>query len=95
MATGAFVLSDDGTTCGSTARGMRSRSSMKSSHSALAMFSSSVRLALETSVTCRSPCDSFHTSQLSIVPKASSPFSARWRAPGTCSSSQASLVPEK
>ena len=65
------------TTCGSTARGMRNRSSMKSSHWALVTFSSSVRLALDTSVTCRSPLVSCHTSQLSIVPKASSPFSAR------------------
>ena len=44
-----------------------------------------------TSVTWRAPPVSFHTSQLSIVPNASSPRSARARAPGTCSSSQREL----
>jgi hypothetical protein len=37
----------------------------------------------------------FQMSQLSIVPQASSPRSARSRTPGTFSSSQAILVPEK
>jgi len=59
------------------------------------MLKSRVRLALVTSVTCSAPPLRFHISQLSTVPKASSPASARWRAPGTLSSSQATLVPEK
>jgi hypothetical protein len=37
----------------------------------------------------------FQISQLSMVPKASSPASARARAPSTLSSSHAILVPEK
>jgi hypothetical protein len=37
--------------------------------------------ALETSVTCRAPSVSCQISQLSTVPKASSPRSARARAP--------------
>ena len=47
------------------------------------------------SVAWTRPPVSFHTSQLSTVPKASSPRSARRRAHGTWSSSQAILVPEK
>jgi hypothetical protein len=58
-------------------------------------FISSVRLALLASVTCACPPVSFHASQLSTVPKHSSPRSALARASGTWSSSQASLVPEK
>jgi hypothetical protein len=52
-------------------------------------------LALLTSVTCTAPPVSCHISQLSTVPKASSPRSAAARAPGTWSSSHCSLVPEK
>ena len=54
-----------------------------------------VREALLTSVTCTLPPVSCQISQLSTVPKASSPRSAAARAPGTLSSSQRSLVPEK
>ena len=55
-----------------------------------------VREALLTSVACSAPPVSCHISQLSTVPKASSPRSAALlRAPGTWSSSHLSLVPEK
>ncbi len=53
-----------------------------------------VREALETSVTCAPPV-SLWMSQVSMVPKASSPRSAWARAPSTWSSSHAILVPEK
>ena len=51
-----------------------------------------VRDALVTSVTWVRFSLRCHTSQVSTVPKASSPRSARARAPGTLSSSQAILV---
>ncbi|CAM5653186.1 hypothetical protein STENM223S_05500 [Streptomyces tendae] len=57
-----------------------------------------VRPALVTSVTRRPPSVPpvrFQISQESMVPKAMSPFSARARSPGTWSSSQAALGPEK
>ena len=54
-----------------------------------------MREALLTSVTCSAPPVRFQISQLSTVPNASSPRSARARAPGTWSSSQASFVAEK
>ena len=54
-----------------------------------------VREAFDTSVTCNAPPESFHASQLSTVPNASSPRSACSRRPGMLSSSQASLVAEK
>ena len=54
-----------------------------------------VREAFDTSVTCTSPLVRFHTSQLSTVPKRSSPFSALSRAPGTFWSIQRILVAEK
>ena len=78
--------------------------SSSSSQSPARMSKSSVRDALLASVAWTalapaSPADappvSSHISQLSTVPKASSPRSAAARAPGTWSSSQASLVPEK
>ena len=47
------------------------------------------------SVTWRRPPLSRHAIQLSTVPKASVPASARSRTPGTLSSSQRILVPEK
>ncbi len=56
---------------------------------------SKVREAFVGSVTCAAPPVSFQTSQESTVPKHSSPPSARERRPSTCSSSQASFVPEK
>ena len=59
------------------------------------MLNSIVREAFEASVTWTAPPVSFQSSQLSTVPKASSPASARARAPGTLSSSQAILVAEK
>ena len=57
-----------------------------------------VRLAFVTSVACTPPSGPpvrFHSSQLSIVPKASSPASARARAPGTASSIQLDLRPRE
>jgi hypothetical protein len=77
---------------GSTARGMPHSASRSSSQSSERTSMSIVREALETSVTWTSPRVRRATSQLSTVPKASSPRSARSRAPGTCSSSQASLL---
>ena len=59
------------------------------------MSNSIVREALLTSVTCTWPPVSFHSSQVSMVPKASSPCAAATCAPGTWSSSQRILVPEK
>ena len=59
------------------------------------MLNSIVRDALLTSVTCVAPPVSFQTSQVSTVPNASSPASARARAPGTLSRIHATLVPEK
>ena len=44
---------------------------------------------------CWAPPESFQASQLSIVPKASSPRSARRRSDASLSSSHASFVPEK
>ncbi len=85
----------ESTTRGSTARGIRSRASSSSSQSSAWMSKSSVREALLASVMCALPPDSCHAIHASTVPNASSPRSARARAPGTLSSSHASLVPEK
>jgi len=65
------------------------------SQASFSMSKQRVREALEGSVACTAPRVSRHRSQVSTVPKASSPRSARARAPGTWSSSQAILVPEK
>ena len=54
-----------------------------------------VREALLTSVACTWPPVSFHSSQLSMVPKARSPWAAAMCAPLTWSSSQRILVAEK
>ena len=54
-----------------------------------------VREALLASVAWTAPSVSCQTSQLSTVPNASSPASARRRASGTLSSIQASFVAEK
>ncbi len=62
-------------------------------HSSVSRSMSIVREALVTSVRC-SPVN-FHISQLSIVPIASSPFSARSRAPVTLSSNHRTLGPAK
>jgi hypothetical protein len=59
------------------------------------MSNSIVRDALLTSVACTRPPVSFHSSQLSMVPKASSPCAAAMCAPFTWSSSQRILVPLK
>ena len=59
------------------------------------MSSRQVREALVASVACTRPPVSRHSRNESIVPKASSPRSARWRAPGTRSRIQAILVAEK
>ena len=59
------------------------------------MSKQSVREAFDGSVACTAPPVRRHSSQLSTVPKASSPRSARPRAPGTSSRSQRILVPEK
>ena len=86
---------EEGQTSGSIARGTRSSLSSSGSQSPVWMLKSRVRDALVTSVTCVLLCDRFQTSQVSTVPKASSPSSARRRAPGMLSRIHASLVPEK
>ena len=85
----------EGCTSGSIARGTRSRRSSSASQSLVWMLKSSVRDALDASVTCVRLPVSCQMSQVSTVPKASSPRSARARAPGILSSSQAILVPLK
>ena len=55
----------------------------------------SVREALVTSVACTAPPVSFQSNAESMVPKHTSPFSARFCAPCTWSSSQRTLVPLK
>ena len=65
--------------------------SSSSSHSPLTMLKSRVREALVTSVTWRLPLVRCQMSQLSTVPKASSPRSARARAPATWSRIQRDL----
>ena len=70
-------------TSGSSARGTPSRRSSSSSHCPRWMSNSIVREALVTSVACTRPPVSRQSRKLSMVPKASSPRSARARAPGT------------
>ena len=82
-------------TSGSSAAGTSNRASNSSSQRFLAMSNSSVRPALVASVACTLPPVSRQMRKLSTVPKASSPFSARLRAPLTLSSSHLTLVPEK
>ena len=80
---------------GSTARGTRKIAQSASSHAQPAappMRASSVRDAFDASVACTRPFVSFHSTQESIVPAASSPASARARAPGTASRIHASFV---
>ena len=86
---------EEASTSGRIARGTLSISSSSSSQSPLWMSKSMVREALDGSVTCNRLCEKFHASHVSTVPKASSPRSARARAPSTLSSSQATLVPLK
>ncbi len=85
----------DGRTSGISAAGTFSAASRSASHALRCTLKSMVREALLTSVTCTLPPVSCQISQLSTVPKASSPRSARARRPGTLSSSQTSLVAEK
>ena len=70
-----------------------SRSS--SSHLQVSRLQSIVREAFVMSVTKTRPPVSFQMSHVSIVPKASSPRSARARAPDTLSRIQRILVAEK
>jgi len=85
----------DGTTSGSTEAGTSNSASNCESHCKVLILNNKVRDALLASVTWRLPPVRFQISQLSIVPNASSPLSARERAPGTLSSSHCNLVPEK
>ncbi len=85
----------DGWTSGRIGRGTRSRSSSSLSQSPVWMLNSIERDALVGSVTCVRLCDICQTSHVSMVPKASSPRSARARTPGRLSSSQPIFVPEK
>ena len=77
------TISLDQQTFGSMLAGIPKILSSSSSHSPFTMLKSSVRDALVTSVTCRVPLVRCQISQLSTVPNASSPRSARARAPGT------------
>jgi hypothetical protein len=74
------------------------RSSDGSCQSSVSSDISIVRDAFVTSVTWTPPFTPpvrFHSTQVSIVPKHSSPFSARERAPSTLSRIQAIFGPEK
>ncbi len=82
-------------TSGSTWRGTPNSPSNSSSQSPLAISQSRVRDALVASVRCRRPPLSFHMSQESTVPKASSPARARVIPSGTESRIQRSFVAEK
>ncbi len=75
--------------------GIRNSFSRSSSHFSVWMLKSIVREALVTSVMCVASLVSCQTSQLSMVPNASFPASARARAPGTLSRIHAILLPEK
>ena len=70
-------------TSGSSARGTRNSRSSSSSQRCAWISNSSVREALVTSVACTRPPVSRHSRKVSMVPKASSPRSARSRAPAT------------
>ena len=82
-------------TCGSIESGMPKRVRSLSSHSWLVILKSCVREALVASVQWLLPPLRRQSKKLSMVPKASSPASARVRALGTLSSSQRSLLAEK
>ncbi|CFE02707.1 Uncharacterised protein [Bordetella pertussis] len=68
---------------GNMPRGMFKRARISSDQSWACRSNSMVREALLGSVLCTAPPVSCQTSQVSIVPKASSPRSAILRAPGT------------
>ncbi len=90
--------SDDERISGSIDSGMPMSAAMSGTHCSVSRSMSMVREALVTSVRCTpfaAPPLRFHTSQLSIVPNASSPASARARAPSTLSSSQRTFGPAK
>jgi hypothetical protein len=76
------------------ARDIEQRSN-SSSQSPVWMLNSSVRLAFDGSVACTRPPVNCQINHESTVPNASSPRSARARAPATLSSSHLSFVPEK
>ena len=83
---------------GIIARGMPHTASSSSDQSSVRRSMSSVRLAFVTSVTWmppRRPPVRFHTTQVSGVPKSSSPASAAARAPGTLSRIHATFDAEK
>ena len=84
----------DGSTRGSTAGGTRKRAHRSSAHAIVCRSNSSVRDALLGSVACTAPPVRRCSRNVSIVPNASSPRSARARSP-PWSSSHASLVAEK
>jgi hypothetical protein len=84
----------EGSTSGSRLQECAAAASRSVSHWLVCTLNSMVRLALLTSVTWRRPPVSCQISQLSTVPKASSPAGCG-AAPGTWSSSHCSLVPEK
>ena len=85
----------EGCTFGSICSGIPKSSNSSASQRRRRMSNSIVREAFVTSVTCALPPVSFQISQVSIVPKSSSPASALCRAPGTLSRIQRSFVPEK
>ncbi|WBY07883.1 hypothetical protein PIB19_21940 [Sphingomonas sp. 7/4-4] len=82
----------DGRIVASTAAGIPNNASIAGSQSSVSSDINWVRDALLGSVACAAPPVSRDSSQLSTVPARSSPASARARAPGVSSRSQASLV---
>lgn len=86
---------DDGSTFGSMPIGTPMRSHMSASHRRVLMSISRVRAAFVTSVACSVPPVRCQSNQVSIVPKQSSPASARCRAPGTSSRIQDAFGPAK
>ncbi len=84
-----------GTGAGSISTGTSSARQSSLSQRRRSMSKSMVREQLEKSEMCSRPPVRFQMSQESTLPKSSSPFSARSRAPGTLSSIHLILVPEK
>lgn len=89
------ITPEEGTTSGSRAAGTPIAAKSASSQQRLRMSNSSVRDAFVKSVAWTRPPESFQSNQVSMVPNARSPRSARRRTPSTLSSSHRIFVPEK
>ena len=84
-----------GTTSGSADRGTSKSSHSSSDQAPFSRSNSSVRLALLGSVTCAAPPVSRAITYESTVPSASAPSRTPAHSCGSCSASQANLVPVK